>query len=322
MPKTHRSAVIALPGHVKLDHTPTADPRPNEVRVRLEGCGVCGSNLPVWEGRPWFEYPLVAGTPGHEAWGVIEKVGPDVRELEVGNRVAMLSHHAFAEVDIAPSDCVVKLPSELDDEPFPGEALGCAMNVFERADLHPGQRVAIIGIGFLGAILTQLARNAGAEVIAISRRTTSLDTAAAMGANHLIPLDDHGRIIDDVRQITGGGFCERVIEVTGHQWPLDLAAELCAERATLVIAGYHQDGPRQVNMQLWNWRGLDVINAHERDPSRYVEGMRAAVNAVLNGTLNPAPLYTHRFALDHLSDALDLLRDRTDAFIKSLITYD
>jgi hypothetical protein len=55
----------------------------------------------------------------------------------------------------------------------------------------------------------------------------------------------------------------------------DLAGELCAERGRLVIAGYHQDGMRQVNVQLWNWRGIDVINAHERDPQAYVDGMRA-----------------------------------------------
>jgi hypothetical protein len=48
-------------------------------------------------------------------------------------------------------------------------------------------------------------------------------------------------------------------------------------------------------MQLWNWRGLDVINAHERDPAIYLEGMRAAVRAVETGVLNPRPLYTHEF---------------------------
>ena len=58
-----------------------------------------------------------------------------------------------------------------------------------------------------------------------------------------------------------------------------------------MIAGYHQDGPRQVNMQLWNWRGLDVINAHERDPAVYVQGIREAVEAVAAGRLDPAALH-------------------------------
>ena len=87
-----------------------------------------------------------------------------------------------------------------------------------------------------------------------------------MGAAETIPMHDHWQIIERVRELTGGTFCDRVIEAVGKQWPLDLAAELTREGGRLVIAGYHQDGPRQVNMQLWNWRGFDVANAHERDP--------------------------------------------------------
>ena len=51
-------------------------------------------------------------------------------------------------------------------------------------------------------------------------------------------------------------------------------------------------------MQLWNWRGLDVVNAHERDPRVYLRGIHAAVDAVLEGWLDPRPLYTHTYGLD------------------------
>jgi threonine dehydrogenase-like Zn-dependent dehydrogenase len=91
-----------------------------------------------------------------------------------------------------------------------------------------------------------------------------------------------------VKALTDGKWCERVIECTGLQWPLDLAGELTAERGRLVIAGYHQDGLRQVNLQLWNWRGIDVINAHERDPQAYVDGMKRAVDADDQGVLDPS----------------------------------
>jgi threonine dehydrogenase-like Zn-dependent dehydrogenase len=111
-----------------------------------------------------------------------------------------------------------------------------------------------------------------------------------------------------------------VIEAVGKSWPLDLSAELTRERGRLVIAGYHQDGPRQINMQLWNWRGLDVINAHERDTAVYIDGIRAAVQAVVEGRLTPASLYTHVFPLDKLDQALDMTRDRPDGFMKALVT--
>jgi threonine dehydrogenase-like Zn-dependent dehydrogenase len=121
--------------------------------------------------------------------------------------------------------------------------------------------------------------------------------------------------------LTSGRFCDVVIEATDKQGPLDLAAELTRERGRLVVAGYHQDGPRQVNMQLWNWRGLDVINAHERDPQIYLRGMREAVAAVESGLIDPAPLYTHRFRLDQLDQALGMTAERPDGFMKALITY-
>jgi threonine dehydrogenase-like Zn-dependent dehydrogenase len=72
-------------------------------------------------------------------------------------------------------------------------------------------------------------------------------------------------------------------------------------------------------MQLWNWRGLDVINAHERDPAVYLRGMREAVDAVVAGRMKPGPLYTHTFGLEQLGEALDMTRERPDGFLKALI---
>jgi threonine dehydrogenase-like Zn-dependent dehydrogenase len=62
-----------------------------------------------------------------------------------------------------------------------------------------------------------------------------------------------------------------------------------------------------------------VINAHERDPKVYLSGIRAAVETVASGRLDPRPLYTHSFPLDRLSDALAMTRDRPDGFMKALI---
>jgi NADPH:quinone reductase len=89
------------------------EPGPHDIRIRLEGCGVCASNLPVWEGRPWFAYPLAPGAPGHEGWGRIDALGHDVHGLTLGQRVAVLSLHAYATYDMAPADAVVPLPAGL-----------------------------------------------------------------------------------------------------------------------------------------------------------------------------------------------------------------
>jgi threonine dehydrogenase-like Zn-dependent dehydrogenase len=317
---TMRAVRVTGPGETAVERVPVPVPGPGQVRIRLEGSGVCASNLTPWAGAEWMRYPLEPGALGHEGWGVVDALGDGVADLAVGQRVAALSQHAYAEYDVAAAGEVVALPASLDGAPFPGEPLGCAMNILRRSGVEAGQTVAVVGVGFLGALLTRLATDAGARVIAISRRAFSLDVARDMGAAETIPMDDHWRIIERVKELTGGVFCDRVIEAVGKQWPLDLAAELTRERGRLVIAGYHQDGPRQVNMQLWNWRGLDVVNAHERDPAEYLRGMREAVDAVASGRLDPSPLYTRTFPLDRLGDALDATRDRPDGFLKAVVT--
>lgn len=317
---TMRAAVLTGPKALEIVAAPLPQPGPGEVRVKLEGCGVCASNIEPWHGQPWSTYPGEAGGLGHEGWGTVDAVGESVSDLAVGDRVATLAGHSFAEYDVAAEASVVKLPTELAGKPFPGEPLGCAFNIFRRADVQAGQTVAIIGIGFLGAILTKLCSDAGARVIAISRRASSLELAKHYGATDTIPMDDHWRIIESVKAITGEALCERVIECVGYQWPLDLAGELVGFGGKLVVAGYHQDGPRQVNMQMWNWKGIDVISAHERDPAVNLRGLREAVDAVASGRLDPSPLYTHRYTLDQLDEALDATRDKPDGFVKALVT--
>ena len=301
------AAVLAGPGEARVRATAVPEPGPHEVLLRVEGCGVCGSNVPVWTGASGTEFPLAPGDPGHEPWGVVVAIGSEVVGVEPGRRVAALAYRAFAEYDVADAATVVVLPPELDGQPVPGEALGCAMNVFRRSGVEAGRRVAVVGIGFLGALLVQLCARAGAEVVALSRRPFSLEAAERMGARAASSAID------------AGGPFDVVIEAAGTQSTLDVAAELVGVRGRLVIAGYHQGGPRTVDMQGWNWRGIDVVNAHERDAQAYVRGMREAIDALAAGRLDPSPLYTHRFPLERVGEALDAARDRPEGFVKALV---
>jgi threonine dehydrogenase-like Zn-dependent dehydrogenase len=314
------ASVISSPRTAQLRRVERPEPGAGQVLLQLEGSGVCASSLPLWEGRDWFTYPQPAGAPGHEGWGRVAALGEGVQGLRVGERVAALTYRAHAEYDIAEAAAVVPLPPALDGAAMPGEPLGCAVNIFRRSDIRAGQTVAIVGIGFLGAVLTRLASRAGARVIAISRRPFALEVARTCGAAHTLAMDDHWRIVEEVKRLSGERMCERVIEAVGLQWPLDLAGELTGERGRLVVAGYHQDGMRQVNMQMWNWRGIDVVNAHERDARMYVQGIREAIGLMADGTLDAAPLFTHRFPLDRLGEALEMTRTRPDGFLKAVVT--
>jgi threonine dehydrogenase-like Zn-dependent dehydrogenase len=316
-----QAATLVGPGEIVVARVQKPVPGPGEIRVKLEGCGVCASNVEPWTGQPWATYPGEPGGLGHEGWGIVDALGEGAEGFAPGDRVAVLAQRSYAQYDVVSSAMAAKLPATLDGRPFPGEPLGCAFNIFRRSDIGPGQTVAIVGIGFLGAILTRLATDAGARVIAISRRASSLNLARSYGAAETIAMDDHWRIIEQVKAIAGEALCSRVIECVGMQWPLDVAGELVGFGGRLIVAGYHQDGPRQINMQMWNWKGIDVINAHERDPAVQLQGLREAIEAVARGRLDPAPLYTHRYPLDRLGEALAATRDKPDGFVKALVTF-
>jgi 2-desacetyl-2-hydroxyethyl bacteriochlorophyllide A dehydrogenase len=292
-----RAAVVAGPRSAAVTQVPSPQPRDGQVLVRVEGCGVCGSNLPVWEGRPWFDYPLAPGAPGHEGWGY---------DVASGRLVAFLSYNAFAEHDLAAADELLELPAELNGRPFPGEALACAVNVFHRSGIERDAKVAIVGVGFLGALVLQLAVGAGADVVAFTRREWARDLARSLGAR--TPAEPEAE------------SCDVVVEVAGAQETLDLATQLVRVRGRLVIAGFHQADSRSVDMQTWNWRGLDVINAHERDAAVYMRGLRAAVRAVADGRLDLEPLITHSFPLARIADAFEAARRRPDGFLKAVVT--
>jgi threonine dehydrogenase-like Zn-dependent dehydrogenase len=274
-----RAAVLSAPQHVSVGEHPVPEPEVGEVVVHVEGCGVCGSSLPVWEGRPWFTYPAEPGAPGHEVWG----------RTEDGRRVTGLSHRGFAELDVMREDELVEIPDGLADVPFPGEALGCAVNVVRRAEVRPELDVAVVGMGFLGTAVARIAEVLGARVTPVRR-------------------DDE----------PSGAF-ECVIEAAGTQAALDTASRLVATGGRLVVAGYHQDGTRTVDMQSWNWRGIDVVNAHERDPGRSVAGIREAVRLAAAGHLDVGTLVTHRFPLGELDAAFGAAAHRGEGFLKAVV---
>jgi threonine dehydrogenase-like Zn-dependent dehydrogenase len=314
-----RAVSLVAPMRSEWAPAPVPEPATGQVRVRIEGCGVCASSLPVWEGRPWFDYPRPAGSPGHEGWGIVDAVGDGIDDLQRGDRVALISGQAYAEYDVADREAVVRIPAELADRPFPGEPFGCAMNIWERSDVRPGQTLAIVGSGFLGLLLTQLATHAGAHVVAISRRASALEAARLAGAAEVVSLEDPWAAREQALRLTGGRGYDRVIEAAGLQATLDVASAIAAEYGRLVIAGYHQDGMRQVDLQQWNWKALDVINAHERSVERYAGGVQRAVDAILAGRMDPFRFVTHELPVQRLDEAFEMTRSRPDGFVKAVV---
>lgn len=316
-----RSAVLLEPRRFDIDSMEPPAPGEGEVLLKVLGCGVCGSDMGPWKGIQGLTYPMQPGAPGHEVFGTVQAVGPGVQGLAAGEAVTALSYRAYAEYDIARAADIVPLPPSLAGRVVLGEPLACAVNVSRRAGVAEGDVVVLLGTGFLGALLLQLLRVPGApaprRVITVSRRKLSPEMADRLRIDESLTYDDdvHNRVGGE----TGGNMADVVIEATGKQRPLDLGAELTRVRGRLVVAGYHQDGPRTVNMQLWNWRGIDVINAHERDPEIYMRGMEEGVRLLAAGGLDLAPLITHTFPLKDINRAFSTAEERPEGFLKSVV---
>ena len=301
-----RAMCLEGPRRSSIREVEAPSPRPDEVLVRVRACGVCGSDLNPWRGVPGISFPLAPGAPGHEIWGEVASLGENVETLAIGQVVTGLAWNGFAELALARVEHIVVVKDAV-----LGEPLACAANVVRRAAIGPGQRLAIVGFGYLAALIVQLLPDDVGEWIAISRRADSRALALRLGADAVFDFPDVPQAAWDTYPV--------VIEAAGVQQALDYATWLTAYGGRLVIAGYHADGPRTVNLQTWNWKGIDVINAHERDTAVVVRDMRHALQLATKRQLDLASLITHTWPLEASADAFAAVEARPPGFAKAVI---
>jgi len=208
-----------------LVYTDVEDPKPepDEVLIKIKACGVCYSNLSMIEGE--FKEPFgipakLPIIPGHEITGTIEQLGSLAKGFQKGDRVGVqvlwkadlscefcltgrehlclnkqttgeVVDGGFAEYITAPANFIYRLPENLGFEE--GAPLFCpgvtGYRAVNRANVHAGQKVAVIGIGGVGVMSLQFAKLAGAETIAIDRDEPKLKLAEDIGADHILAVD-------------------------------------------------------------------------------------------------------------------------------------
>jgi threonine dehydrogenase-like Zn-dependent dehydrogenase len=343
-----RAVVVSTAHEFNLIDLPTPSPGPGEVLLRVEICGVCNSEVHMLETldapsgyaidvvpvgpqpgqRSWRVRTVTAQSRqprvfplllGHEVSGWVEVLGPGVSGVAVGQRVTALTQHGFADYALASAANLIALPDEIPLDLALGEPIGCAAGAALRAGVRLGDTVALVGAGFMGLLLLQfLVRLGAAQVIVLDPRRSSRDLAAGLGAD--TTLDPTvGDPVEEVLRVTEGEGADVVIEATGIQAGLDLAGALTRTRGRLLIYGYHQGGPRTIDLQLWNLRGIDVINAHQRADEDYLAGMRAGLAMLRHGKLDMASLVTHRFPLEATAEAFALAARRPEGFVKAVV---
>ncbi len=215
MPSMKAMQVSKPGGSFELVERPIPNPARNQVRVKVEACGICHSDAFVKEGHwPGIQFPRV---PGHEIAGRIDAVGPDVTQWKPGQRVGVGWHggHCFiceacrrgdfifcqngkvtgithdggyADYLIAPAESVAAMPDELPAaEAAPLLCAGITVfNALRNAGARPGDLVAVQGIGGLGHLAIQYARQMGFRTFAIGRGKEKEPLARKLGATHFV----------------------------------------------------------------------------------------------------------------------------------------
>lgn len=311
-----KQAILVGPRSTEIVERSTPDAGAGEVSVRVRACGVCASESHRWQGdTPTFPLEL-----GHEVAGEVVAVGAGVRSVTRGQRVTGLFHRGFAEYAVAPEDQVVLLPESVSYETGIGEPIACIISALRRTRVEPGDTVAVVGLGFMGLLMLQAARLKGpARVIAIDPRGDVHAAALALGADIALAPEDVGDGLRVFQRGTPEQGVDVAIETTGVQAGLTLAGELVRNHGMLAILGYHQGGPRSVDMELWNWKALDVLNAHERRVAHKVDSMRRGIALIGTGQIVVEPLITHRFGLDQVDAAFQALHNKPDGFKKAIV---
>lgn len=291
-----------------------------DVRVRSAICGICTSELDMWEGSTNVPLPRFAG---HEVSGIVESVGDGVTEFSIGDRVALYAEgKGFSEYSVVPAAWAVKLHDNVPFELALGEPIACAVNGVRKADPQLGDSVCIVGCGFMGLLMLQLFKVQGARsIVAVDTRPGILEVARKLGAAHCLnPKETDVRT--EVMQITNEKGVDIGVEGAGLQVTLDLTSQLVRMEGKLEVFGFHQGAKRLVDWGFWNWMAFEIVNGHTRTQSKYVEAMRIGLDLVASGQLDIETLVTHRFRLEDINLGFETAASKPADFIKGVVLID
>jgi D-arabinose 1-dehydrogenase-like Zn-dependent alcohol dehydrogenase len=331
-----RAARFSGPGTpIRIEEVPYPEPGPGEVVVRVAACGVCGSDLHFLEDMPLPTSPI---TLGHEPAGSIESIGRGALGWEVGDRVAIhvgggcgrcpacrFGHPmscasirapglhidgAFAEAIRVPTGCLVRVPQgaslaaaavATDCVATPYHAIRC------RAGMSEGERVAVFGVGGLGGQTMRLAAVLGADqVVAVDISSAALERASRFGATDTVlavPGEDPS---PRLKEITKGGV-DLALECIGTPDTVAYAANSLDRGGRLVLIGVGMKPPRiELPLALLAIYEISLLGSF----ASHLEDLAEVLRMEAEGVIDICASITHRFPLDGVPEALEMLRTK------------
>jgi threonine dehydrogenase-like Zn-dependent dehydrogenase len=290
----------------------------NQALVRVICNGVCASDVATWA-RLQVRYPIFLG---HEPVGEVVATGAGLA-IPVGTLVTGRVSPSFSELAVADAADLVVVPDGLNPAHVLGEPLGCVIEAFRRTPVRLGDRVAVVGLGFMGLVMVQLlSHSPQSALVGIDPRPDSRAAAVRSGADSAFdPVQVPGSFLTDGPDQDRPGSFDVVVEASGTEAGLSLATSLAGVHGVLTILGYHQ-GSRVVEMELWNWKALEVVNGHVRDRELLRQSTENGLKMLRAGRIDLSALVTHKYGLAQVDEAFRALRDKPKGFIKSVIMLD
>jgi len=306
----------------------------NEILVKIAACGVCNTDLHyIDHGVQTFKKPPMI--LGHEPSGIVEETGAEVKNFKVGDRVLippvfscgycdncrlgrenicfnmlMLGNHidgAFAEYTKVPAKDCQHLPEDLplEESSIIADAISTPYHaVKNRAKVRPGDSVVVFGCGGVGINVVQMAAAAGGSVIAVDIVDKKLDIAKKLGALHTINASDkEGKaLIKEIRTLTGGG-ADIAIEAIGNPKTIELASSAVKAGGCHCQVGYTQHNVA-INAGRLMFREIEIKGSLGCRPVDYPK----IIEMVRTGKIQLKPVVTHKFKLEEIDQAFDLMR--------------
>lgn len=318
---------------LRIEDIPIPRIASDQILVKVAACGVCHTDLHYLEhGVPTFKKPPIV--LGHEASGIVEEIGPGVTHVKKGQRVLipavltcgrceacrtgrenicsdmkMLGNHfdgAYAEYVAVPAKDVLDLPESipLQEACIIADAISTPFHaVKNRARVQPGDRVVIFGCGGVGLNAVQLAAAAGGQVIAVDINERKLEWAGEFGASKTINASKVERVSKEVKKLTGGG-ADIAIEVIGNPRTIEEAFESVRVGGRLCVVGYTHEAISIAAGKIM-FKEIEIVGSLGCRPVDYVPLIRM----VEQGKVDVTRVVTHRFALDELPKAFEVMKE-------------
>jgi len=299
-------------GTIELLDTDIADPAEGEVQVQSGACGICSWDIATAKLGSKMKPQAPAG---HEGVGYVAKVGRGVTTLKEGDRVA---GGGFATVRNLSAQRVYQIPdSPLADEYWIVEPVSCAVTGLDHCRLQPGDRVAVIGAGFMGLLILQgLLHMPTDQLVAIDINPDRLKLAQQLGVPEITnsATTDHAELVETlkVREF------DVVVDTSGNQAGLDLATDIVKRGGLINLFGWLKGQSALFDPTKWHLGGFTVVNSSPS--SRMRDPFPPAIRLIHQGIIDLRPLVTHVVPLTHYPTLMQQIVQGDPSYVKGVVT--